>query len=111
MAEAETTDNRQPTPDIAVRYVGEGKFLPGIPARDLSVDEWAALSDEVRGVCLSEGMYAPVGGERLASFAAPIDAALGIRAGEPAQGNIDLSDGANDAEAALAGKTLRKRRK
>lgn len=31
-------------------YVGFGDFVPGVPARDLSAEEWDALSDEARAM-------------------------------------------------------------
>lgn len=41
---------------IKVKYVGEG-FLSGIPARDLSEEEWAALSKEEQKLAISSGLY------------------------------------------------------
>lgn len=37
------------------RYVGGGDYAPGVPARDLTTEEWAALSDEARAV--AEALY------------------------------------------------------
>ena len=42
---------------IAARYDGTGFFLQGIPARDLSTDEWAALSDDDRQRARASGLY------------------------------------------------------
>lgn len=40
------------------RYVGrEGQHLSGIPARDLTPEEAAALSDQDRQRCLGSGLY------------------------------------------------------
>jgi len=39
-----------------IRYLGGG-FLHGIPARDLTVDEWQALSDEQRETAVASGLY------------------------------------------------------
>lgn len=36
-------------------YVGFGDFVPGVPARDLTQEEWDALSDEARAV--AEALY------------------------------------------------------
>ena len=33
-------------------YVGFGDFAPGVPARDLSAEEWAALGDEARALAV-----------------------------------------------------------
>ena len=35
-------------PAQSMRYVGEGEFVIGVPARDLSADEWSALTDDQR---------------------------------------------------------------
>lgn len=41
---------------IIMRYVGTG-FLSGVPARDLSVEEWRALPRDVRRAALANGLY------------------------------------------------------
>jgi hypothetical protein len=68
-----------PATSIAVRYVGSGELIPGagemfiggVPARDLTGEEWGALREDVRALCLKSGVY------QLAGPAAP---------GEPAEG-------------------------
>ena len=40
---------------VYAKYLGEGNFVPGVPARDLSRDEWDALTDEQRAAC--RGLY------------------------------------------------------
>lgn len=42
---------------LSVKYSGEGQFIPGVPARDLTVQEWAVLPHAVQAVCLSTGVY------------------------------------------------------
>lgn len=39
------------------RYIGDGASIPGIPARDLSAEEIAALSDEQRTALVTSGLY------------------------------------------------------
>ena len=39
-----------------VRFVGGGYF-PGIPARDLAADEWAALDPVQRTALVASGLY------------------------------------------------------
>jgi len=38
-------------------YVGGGKFINGIPARDLTADEWASFSSEERDYFVKLGIY------------------------------------------------------
>lgn len=45
---------------IAYRYTGRGEFYQGIPARDLTAAEVAALTDEQRAAVASGRLYAPV---------------------------------------------------
>ena len=47
----------------AVRYVGDGSFLLGVPARDLTAEEWAALSAEQQAAVLYAGVYVVEQGE------------------------------------------------
>lgn len=47
----------QPTP-TAMRYVGAGDFVSGVPTRDLTAAEWAQLSDEQRACAAA--LYEPV---------------------------------------------------
>lgn len=42
---------------ITARYVGAGSYWPGVPARDLTVDEWAALSAETKEIVLHNKLY------------------------------------------------------
>lgn len=32
-------------PEIALRYVGQGSFQPGVPARDLTADDLAVITE------------------------------------------------------------------
>lgn len=44
--------------EIKARYVGGGKdFIPGIPARDLTVDEWLKLSPALQNKALKTKVY------------------------------------------------------
>ena len=40
-----------------MRYVGEGRFLSGLPARDFSLDEWRGLPRDLRRAALANGLY------------------------------------------------------
>jgi hypothetical protein len=40
-----------------MRYIGAGRFLSGVPARDLSLDEWRGLSRDLRRAALARGLY------------------------------------------------------
>lgn len=44
----------------AMRYVGKGRHLVGIPARDLEGDEVARLPDRLRRRLTASGLYVPV---------------------------------------------------
>jgi hypothetical protein len=39
-----------------IKYVGNGKHLIGIPARDLTYEEWNALNDEKRQLLINLGI-------------------------------------------------------
>lgn len=41
---------------IVATYIGTG-FLQGIPARDLTADEWAALTNDDRQRARASGLY------------------------------------------------------
>lgn len=42
---------------IVVRYVGDGAFYNGVPARDLTEADLAALSDEQRAAVETDVIY------------------------------------------------------
>lgn len=63
-ADAALSDAAPAAPPPAARFVGERDangialaFLDGVPARDLSADEWAALTDDTRAAALATGLY------------------------------------------------------
>ncbi len=44
------------------RWTGDGTgYVPGVPQRDLSMQEWAELSEQQRTVCLVTGLYVLTG--------------------------------------------------
>ncbi len=45
-------------PEIKARYMGGGvEFIPGIPARDLTVDEWLKLSPADQKKAIATKVY------------------------------------------------------
>lgn len=44
---------------MTIKYVGNGSYFAGIPARDLSDEEFAALPENHQQALLSSGLYAP----------------------------------------------------
>lgn len=44
---------------VRFRYVGEGGFLGGVPARDLTEEDWAALDAEQREAVEASDLYEP----------------------------------------------------
>lgn len=42
---------------LTVRYTGAGDYLPGVPARDLTAEEWAALGADTQALALALGLY------------------------------------------------------
>lgn len=55
-------------------YKGDGKrFVPGVPARNLSVEESNALPEKVRSLCLSSGLYSEEGQEEKVKAAPATD--------------------------------------
>lgn len=79
---------------IVWHYIGDGRALLDVPARDIYADE--ILSRAAVDAIQASGLYQAAG-------AAPVEAA--------AHGSIDLADGVSDGEAHLAGKALRSRKK
>lgn len=47
---------------VAVFYIGFGAFWPGVPARDMTADEWAALTEDTRARVLEMNLYQVVDG-------------------------------------------------
>ncbi len=43
--------------DEVIRYRGDGAFILGVPARDLTEDEFSALPDDVRKQVVNSGLY------------------------------------------------------
>lgn len=39
------------------RYIGQNEYYTGVPARDLTADDMAALSDEQRDLVLTGHLY------------------------------------------------------
>lgn len=60
VVEATVSDGQTVT---AVRYVGDGSFLLGVPARDLTAEEWAALGPAGQATLLYAGLYVVEQGE------------------------------------------------
>ena len=48
------------SPPIVLRYVGHGAYLTGVPARDLTAADVAALTDYDADALVASGLYAPV---------------------------------------------------
>ena len=44
-------------PKIYAIYVGAGGYVDGVPACDLTQDEWDALSDEMKAHALAAGTH------------------------------------------------------
>lgn len=42
---------------IIAKYVGDGAFLAGVPARDLEDGDWARLDDARRDLVISSSLY------------------------------------------------------
>ena len=40
-----------------VKYIGNGAFWPGVPARDLQNGEWEAINEDVRNILLDFKLY------------------------------------------------------
>lgn len=39
------------------RYIGGGRWLHGVPARDLDAEEWDALAPALQAVAVERGLY------------------------------------------------------
>lgn len=42
---------------IKFRYIGDGSFLHGIPAKDLSEDEFNSLAQELKETIIASALY------------------------------------------------------
>ena len=40
-----------------IKYTGNGDYLPGIPARDMTMKEWRAYPKEKRDTAVNLGLY------------------------------------------------------
>jgi hypothetical protein len=50
MSDTPKAEPKKTTPEtspLALRYIGAGATLPDVPARDLTVDEWSALVQDL----------------------------------------------------------------
>ena len=45
---------------IVVEYIGDGTFEQGIPARNLTADEWAEVPAETQKRLIASGVYRKV---------------------------------------------------
>lgn len=44
---------------MTIKYTGNGNYFAGIPARDLTDEEFAALPESVQQTLLDSGFYVP----------------------------------------------------
>jgi hypothetical protein len=47
-----------------MRYVGNGEFISGVPARDLTAEEWEGLTEAQRQTALGCGLYELLPGKK-----------------------------------------------
>lgn len=46
--------------EVVVKYRGDGSaYVTGIPARDLTLEEWAAIRPDLKALALATGLYQP----------------------------------------------------
>jgi hypothetical protein len=57
---------------IKYRYIGGGGFFQGIPARDLTVDDWALLTPEQQSLVENSPHYQKVAAKKAAAAAEEI---------------------------------------
>lgn len=86
---------------IVLWYLGGG-FIQGVPARDLTEDDFMVWPVDL-GVLLASGLYSQEQPERSVNVEI-------VTAAAPCCGQIDLRDVVNDGEASLAGRALKQRR-
>jgi hypothetical protein len=49
---------------VRYRYIGDGAYLPGIPARDLTDEDLAELTEEQRAAVAASAIYEDAGGKK-----------------------------------------------
>lgn len=49
---------------MVAKYIGDGAFIHGVPARDMDESEWDALTDEEREAALVRKLYRLSGARR-----------------------------------------------
>lgn len=47
--------------NVKFTYIGQGDFYNGIPARDLTDEDWELLTDEQKELVASSSLYKPAG--------------------------------------------------
>lgn len=67
---------------MTVKYIGDGAYFHGVPARDLTDEEFAALPEAQQQALLASGLYtqgsAPTRGKKApAAEPAPVEPATG----------------------------------
>lgn len=56
-------DDAIASPLMAAHYTGDGStFIVGVPARDMTADEWLAVREDLRALGLAMGLYVPIDG-------------------------------------------------
>lgn len=42
---------------MEVSYIGQGDFIQGLPARDMSLEEWTSYPEDLLAAALAAGLY------------------------------------------------------
>lgn len=50
-------ESKSEAKSVTYRYVGDGSYLHGVPARDLTKDDYDALSDEQKDAVRKSNVY------------------------------------------------------
>lgn len=56
---------------VAAVYIGDGAYIPGIPARSLTTEEWDTLPVFIQQSLISQGIYRLAEGASLPSMETP----------------------------------------
>jgi hypothetical protein len=49
--------SKEKKPTNLVRYCGQGSYMIGLPARDMTLEEWQSYPEALRSAALEIGLY------------------------------------------------------
>lgn len=66
---------------MTIKYTGDGAYFVGIPARDLTDDEFSAMPEVTQRMLLDSGIYEQASAPRAKKTATAVEPTVGITPG------------------------------